>query len=76
MLTKLWNWIKKSLLTKVETEIEIEHVIRLDRTVYDKIEQQITGMTSQVPTNELEAGFALGANHALKVLREGYVIGA
>lgn len=48
---------------------------RLDQQVYEELEKKV--MASPIvtkETTELQAGFQLGVQHVLKVLRDGYTI--
>lgn len=50
-------------------------VVRLDRQTYEQYEKQVTKATAIVPVEPIAAGFALGVQHALKMLRDGFVVG-
>ena len=50
---------------------------RLDNRVYEELEKKVMGtpiVTKE--TTELQAGFQLGVQHVLKVLRDGYTVNA
>ncbi|ALF01668.1 hypothetical protein CPT_Percy34 [Caulobacter phage Percy] len=52
-------------------------VIRLEKSAYDKLEEQVNSNTLvSSTTTDVEAGFKLGVHHVLSVLRKGFVIGA
>lgn len=59
-----------------EPKIKLVEVIRLTKPVYDAIEKQIAYNTMVVgkDTSPLQAGWMLGAQAVLKVLRDGYTI--
>lgn len=48
---------------------------RLTQDVYLKFEQQLGQPVVTQATTELQAGYMLGIQHALKLLREGFVVG-
>lgn len=50
-------------------------VTRLTREVYDNFEKSLNGNGFvTATTTDLQAGFMLGINHALRMLREGITI--
>lgn len=53
---------------------QVQYVISLPLEIYHKIEKQFPrpGVTST--TSEIEAGYMLGVQAVLKVLREGHVV--
>lgn len=55
--------------------IETKTFARLTQAVYEDLERKVAPPLVQRDTTELQAGFQLGIQHVLKILREGYVIG-
>lgn len=56
-------------------EIVTKQYARLTKEVYEDLERKLPAPTVQRDTTDLQAGFQLGVQHVLKMLREGYVIG-
>lgn len=52
----------------------VETVIRLRDDVYRELEAKLSACIVVPSTTELQAGFILGQQSVLKMLREGYVI--
>jgi hypothetical protein len=52
----------------------IQDVVRLTPEVYAKLEKQCINPVVTTQTTDLLAGFQLGVQHVLRLLREGYVI--
>jgi len=55
--------------------IETKYIARLTKEVYEDLERKLPPPIVQRDTSDLQAGFQLGIQHVLKLLREGYVIG-
>lgn len=55
---------------------EIQEVIVLTAEQYKRLEGQVTPPSVNSNTTDVQAGFMLGIQHVLKLLREGYVSGA
>ncbi len=54
---------------------EIQEVVVLSAEQYKRLEGQVLPPFVSNATRELQAGFMLGIQHVLKLLREGYVSG-
>lgn len=50
---------------------QINH--RLSHKVYETLETQARSLFRGIPDNELQAGFYLGVEHVLRMLRNGFV---
>ncbi|QYD70143.1 hypothetical protein KZJ38_07500 [Paraburkholderia edwinii] len=50
-------------------------VVRLDPFTYRELEQKLTPPVVTTQTTELLAGYQLGVQSVLKLLREGYTVG-
>lgn len=61
------------VLTRTETKIEIVEHHRLTVDQYKLFEKSLPGLGE--PRTDLQAGYLLGIQHALKVLRDGWVVG-
>ena len=55
--------------------IETKYIARLTKEVYEDLERKLPAPIVQRDTTDLQAGFQLGIQNVLKLLREGYVIG-
>jgi hypothetical protein len=55
--------------------IETKTMARLTKEVYEDLEKKLPAPAVQRDTTDLQAGFQLGIQHVLKLLREGYVVG-
>lgn len=51
---------------------ELTHLYRLTPDVYAKLEKQCASPAVTSTTSELEAGYKLGVQQVLKLLREGF----
>lgn len=51
-------------------------VARLTPEVYGKLEREAFASLNVVPKTDLEAGFSLGVQHVLKMIRNGITINA
>lgn len=51
-------------------------LIRLNPEVYRELENKLLPPTVVQGTTDIQAGFLLGIQHTLKLLRDGYTIGA
>ncbi len=49
-------------------------ITRLEPDVYNELEKKVSNILVSSTTTELEAGYKLGIQHVLKVLRDGYAI--
>jgi hypothetical protein len=56
-------------------EVVAKTYARLTKEVYEDLERKLPAPSVQRDTTDLQAGFQLGIQHVLKMLREGYVIG-
>ena len=56
-------------------EIVAKQYARLTKEVYEDLEKKLPAPSVQRDTTDLQAGFQLGVQHVLKLLREGYVVG-
>jgi hypothetical protein len=56
-------------------EIVSKQYARLTKEVYEDLEKKLPAPSVQRDTTDLQAGFQLGIQHVLKLLREGYVVG-
>lgn len=54
---------------------EIQEVVVLSAEQYKRLEAQVLPPFVSNATSELQAGFMLGIQHVLKLLREGFVSG-
>lgn len=54
---------------------EIQEVVVLSQEQYKRLEGQVIAPTANSNTTDIQAGFMLGVQHVLKLLREGYVSG-
>lgn len=52
---------------------KVKEVVRLDPVQYSNLERQLPPPVIGKDTTDLQAGFALGVQAVLKLLREGYV---
>jgi hypothetical protein len=50
-------------------------VVRLDQSMYRELEQKLTPPVVTSQTTDLQAGYQLGVQSVLKMLREGYTLG-
>lgn len=50
------------------------NITRLEPDVYNELEKKVSNILVSSTTTELEAGYKLGIQHVLKVLRDGYAI--
>lgn len=50
-------------------------ITRLDKDVYEALVKRLPGIGVGTDTTELQAGYQLGVQHVLAILREGFVIG-
>lgn len=50
-------------------------IVRLTPEVYKDLEKQVRRLTVNSTTTPLEAGYALGVQDVLRLLRDGYVTG-
>lgn len=57
------------------TTPQTQTMVRLTPEVYKDLEKQVRRLTVNSTTTPLEAGFALGTQEVLRLLREGYVTG-
>jgi hypothetical protein len=56
------------------TDNQSSILVRLDETIYKELESKCPIPFVQGNTTELQAGFQLGVQHVLKMLREGYTV--
>jgi hypothetical protein len=54
---------------------DTQQVVRLSPEMYEHLEKQLPAPQVNRLTTELEAGFNLGVQHVLKLLRTGFVAG-
>lgn len=76
MLNKLFNWLldARTAWRNVAVVTEVRRVATLTKPQYDDFEKKVHAVTIvNSTTTELQAGYQLGVQHALKVLREGWV---
>lgn len=62
--------------SKIEVITKEEHVTvaTLMPDVYEKIESKVSNTLISSNTSEIEAGYKMGIQHVLKLLRDGYVV--
>lgn len=60
----------------METQVKTITMARLTQEVYADLERTVGGILVNRETTELMAGQQLGIQHVLRLLREGYVVGA
>lgn len=53
----------------------IHQVHRLSKEAYESLEKQLGPIKPTSTTTPIEAGYNLGVQHVLKLIREGYTIG-
>lgn len=54
----------------------VEQVVRLSSEVYNALEKEVrTNTIVTDKTTDIQAGYALGIQHVLGILRRGYTIG-
>jgi predicted GNAT family N-acyltransferase len=53
---------------------KIQSYARLNKEVYDHLERQVGKVIVNRETTELQAGYQLGVQVVLQLLRDGYVI--
>lgn len=53
----------------------IIQVHRLSKQAYDDLEKKLGPIKPTTTTTPIEAGYTLGVQHVLKLVREGYTIG-
>lgn len=54
---------------------EVKVIHRLSKEAYEALEQQLTVIKPTTNTTSIEAGFVLGEQNVMKILRKGFVIG-
>lgn len=54
--------------------VKVVELTRLRPDVYAGLEKQVAAPYVDRQTTEIQAGFLLGIQHVLKVLRDGYVV--
>lgn len=54
---------------------QTREVVRLTSEEYRKLEKSISKTAIDHGTTQLEAGFKLGVEHALRTIREGFTVG-
>ena len=47
---------------------------RLSQEVFSELEKAVYAVLPTIPKTELEAGFSLGAQHVIRVIRDGITI--
>lgn len=52
----------------------IEEVVVLTRAQYEKLENQLPAPVPSSNTTDIQAGYQLGIQHVLKLLRQGFVM--
>ena len=57
------------------TNTEERVIVRLDASVYEKLDRKMSQLVVNQTTTELQAGYQLGVQAVLRELRIGYVIG-
>lgn len=62
--------------TRDNTQSTPQETHRLTSSAYRQLEQQCESAQVTGTTTDIQAGFKLGIQHALKLLRDGFVIGA
>lgn len=76
MFKKLFNWVldARAAWRNVAVVTEIRRVATLTKPQYDDFEKKVHAVTIvNSTTTDLQAGYQLGVQHALKVLRDGWV---
>lgn len=62
-------------MAEIKTETKTVTLVRLDESAYKDLEGKCPIPFVQGNTTDLQAGFQLGVQHVLKMLREGYTVG-
>lgn len=60
----------------METQVKTVTMARLTQEVYEDLERKVGNILINRETTELMAGQQLGIQYVLRLLREGYVVGA
>jgi hypothetical protein len=58
----------------MEPEPHVTEVVILNKDIYKKLEAQLPAPAPSATTTDIQAGYMLGVQYVLKVLREGFVI--
>jgi len=58
----------------MEAEPQTTQVVVFQRDQYKKLEAQLPAPIPSGQTTDIQAGFLLGVQHVLKMLREGFTI--
>ena len=58
-----------------ESKPQERQIIRLDRETYDALARQFGNPVATASTTPIQAGYLMGVQDVLRVLREGFVVG-
>lgn len=67
---------KTEPLTITYERVEVREYARLTQPMFDQFRRQVLAGNAVLTenTSELQAGHIIGVNHALNILRDGYVV--
>jgi hypothetical protein len=69
------RFINRSEINPATRLQQVTDVVRLDKTVYDRFEEQFRPVQPNESTTAIQVGYALGVQAVLKALRAGLVVG-